>query len=89
MDIRFIYIVAVLISLLELVVFYETNGRRTNKNFITLFFATLISNFGYAVCVHSPKLMDVYKSSGGYGYIAFDSKKRFLGCDELLRLILF
>lgn len=33
--------------------------------------------------------MDVYKSSGGYGYIAFDSKKRFLGCDELLRLILF
>ena len=56
MDIRFIYIVAVLISLLELVVFYETNGRRTNKNFITLFFATLISNFGYAFSVHAPNL---------------------------------
>ena len=27
-------------------------------------------------------LMAVYNSRDGYGYIAFDSKKRFLGCDD-------
>ena len=27
-------------------------------------------------------LMNVYKTRGGYGYIAFDNNKRFLGCDE-------
>ena len=27
-------------------------------------------------------LMSVYNSRDGYGYIAFDSKKRFLGCDD-------
>lgn len=56
MDLKFIYVIAVFLSLLELVIFYETNSRRTNKNFITLFIATLISNFGYAVCVHSPNV---------------------------------
>lgn len=56
MDLRFIYIIAVLLSLLELVIFYETTGRRTNKNFITLFVSTLTSNFGYAFSVHAPNL---------------------------------
>ena len=27
-------------------------------------------------------LINVYKSRGGYGYIAFDSKGRFIGCDD-------
>ena len=56
MDLRFIYIVAVFLSLLELVFFYETSGRRTNKNFITLFVSTLISNFGYAFSVYGLNL---------------------------------
>lgn len=56
MDLRFIYIIAVLLSLLELVIFYETTGRRTNKNFLTLFVSTLTSNFGYAFSVFAPNL---------------------------------
>lgn len=31
----------------------------------------------------SSNLMNVYKSRGGYGYITFDLKKHYLGCDEL------
>ena len=27
-------------------------------------------------------LINVYKNRTGYGYVAFDNKKRFLGCDE-------
>ena len=27
-------------------------------------------------------LINVYKNRGGYGYIAFSNKKRFLGCDD-------
>lgn len=56
MDLRFIYIIAVCISLIELVIFFETNGRRANKNFITLFISTLVSNFGYAFSVHAQNL---------------------------------
>lgn len=56
MDLRFIYIIAVFLSLFELVFFYETSGRRTNKNFITIFVSTLISIFGYAFSVHAPNL---------------------------------
>ena len=36
----------------------------------------------------SSNLMEVYKMRGGYGYIAFDEKKRFLGCDEMAKLLL-
>lgn len=30
----------------------------------------------------SSNLLNVYKSRGNYGYIAFDSRKKYLGCDE-------
>lgn len=30
----------------------------------------------------SSNLLNVYKSRGGYGYIAFDTKRKYLGCDE-------
>lgn len=56
MDLRFIYLIAVGLSLIELVVFFETSGRRTNKNFISLFISTLLSNFGYSFSVHAPNL---------------------------------
>lgn len=56
MDLRFIYIIAVFLSLVELVIFFETNGRRANKNFLILFISTLVSNFGYAFSVHAPNL---------------------------------
>lgn len=32
-------------------------------------------------------LMNVYKTRGNYGYIAFDRKKRFLGCDEFALML--
>lgn len=32
-------------------------------------------------------LMTVYKTRGNYGYIAFDKKKRFLGCDEFALML--
>ena len=31
----------------------------------------------------SSNLMNVFQTRGGYGYIAFDKKKRFVGCDDM------
>ena len=36
----------------------------------------------------SNNLMNVYKTRGGYGYIAFDKRKHLLGCDEFAIKIL-
>ncbi|MBQ0002679.1 MAG: HD domain-containing protein [Treponema sp.] len=56
MDLRFLYMAAVFLSLIELIIFYETSSRRTNKNFLILFTSTLVSNFGYTFSVFAPNL---------------------------------
>ena len=56
MDIRFIYIIALFISLVALYVYYEINSNNLNKNYLTLFLTTFISNFGYAMSVYADTL---------------------------------
>lgn len=55
-DLRFIYLIAVFLSLIELIIYYETATSGTNKNFIILFISTFISNFGAAFSHYAPNL---------------------------------
>ena len=56
MDLRFIYLIAVFLSLIELIIYYETATSGTNKNFIILYIATFVSNFGTAFANYAPNL---------------------------------
>ncbi len=56
MDLRFLYLFAFFISLIALIVYYEINTNKINKNYLILFLATLISNFGYAMSVYATSL---------------------------------
>ena len=56
MDLRPFYLVALFISMIALFVYYEINSNNLNKNYLTLFLTTFISNFGYAMSVHSDTL---------------------------------
>ena len=56
MDFRIVYLLAAFISLLALIFYYEINVSKVNKNYLLLFLTTLISNFGYAMYVHSDTL---------------------------------
>lgn len=56
MDLRIVYLIAAFISLLALMFYYEINVSKVNKNYLLLFLTTLISNFGYAMYVHSDTL---------------------------------
>ena len=56
MDLKFIYLIAIFISLAALYVYYEFNSNTINKNYLTLFLTTFISNFGYAMSVYSDTL---------------------------------
>lgn len=56
MDLRFIYLIAIGLSLAETIIFYETTSNKTNKNFFLLYVMTLVSNFGYAMSVHTSTL---------------------------------
>ena len=56
MDLKFIYIIALFFSLVTLYLYYEINANTINKNFLTLFLTTFISNFGYAMSVYSDTL---------------------------------
>ena len=56
MDIRFIYIIALFLSLIALYLYYEINANTINKNYLTLFLTTFISNFGYAMSIYSDTL---------------------------------
>ncbi len=56
MVLRFIYLIALFISLAALYIYYEINSNTLNKNYLTLFLTTFISNFGYAMSVYSDTL---------------------------------
>ena len=56
MDLRPFYLVALFLSLIALFVYYEINSNNLNKNYLTLFLTTFISNFGYAMSIHADTL---------------------------------
>ena len=56
MDLRFVYLLAFFFSLLALIIYYELNSNKINKNYLILFLTTLISNFGYAMSVYADSL---------------------------------
>ena len=56
MDLRIIYLIALFISLVALYIYYEFNSNNLNKNYLTLFLTTFVSNFGYAMSVHADTL---------------------------------
>ena len=53
---KIVYLVACIISLFELILFYESSPRNLNKNFLLLYTTTLISNFGYSLLVFTTSL---------------------------------
>ena len=53
---KIIYLIATIISLFELLLFYETSSRSLNKNFLLLYTTTFISNFGYSLLVFTTTL---------------------------------
>ena len=56
MNLRPVYLIAFFISLVTLIIFYEINSNKVNKNYLMMFLTTLISNFGYAMSVHATTL---------------------------------
>ena len=56
MNLQPVYLIAVFISLGTLIIFYEINANKINKNYLMMFLTTLISNFGYAMSVYSDTL---------------------------------
>ena len=56
MNLRIIYLIALFISLVALYLYYEINSNNLNKNYLTLFLTTFVSNFGYAMSVHADTL---------------------------------
>ena len=56
MVMKIVYLVACIISLFELILFYESSPRNLNKNFLLLYTTTLISNFGYSLLVFTTSL---------------------------------
>lgn len=53
---KIVYLAACIISLFELILFYESSPRNLNKNFLLLYTTTLISNFGYSLLVFTTSL---------------------------------
>ena len=53
---KIVYLVACIISLFELILFYESSPRNLNKNFLLLYTTTLISNIGYSLLVFTTTL---------------------------------
>ena len=56
MDLRFIYLISFFASLLAIIIYFEINSGKINKNYLMLFLTTLISNFGYAMSVYANSL---------------------------------
>ena len=56
MVMKIVYLVACIISLFELILFYESSPRNLNKNFLLLYTTTLISNCGYSLLVFTTTL---------------------------------
>lgn len=56
MVMKIVYLAACIISLFELILFYESSPRNLNKNFLLLYTTTLISNFGYSLLVFTTSL---------------------------------
>ena len=53
---RITYVVLFFLSLLELVIYYEVTSNKINKNYLLLYLMTIISNFGYGMCVYTESL---------------------------------
>lgn len=56
MDLRIAYLVSFFLSLVTLIVYFEINSSKINKNYLMLFITTLISNFGYAMSIYAVSL---------------------------------
>lgn len=55
-DLKILYLIALFISLVTLYHYYEINSNNLNKNYLTLFLTTFISNFGYAMSIYADTL---------------------------------
>ena len=75
MDFKIVYLLAAFISLLALIFYYEINVSKVNKNYLLLFLTTLISNFGYAMYVHSDTL-EAAMAGNLISYVGVTVKKR-------------
>lgn len=53
---RITYVVLFFLSLLELVIYYEITSNKINKNYLLLYLMTIVSNFGYGMCVYTESL---------------------------------
>ena len=56
MDLRPVYLVSFFFSLITIIIYFEINTSKLNKNYLMLFITTLISNFGYALSVYADTL---------------------------------
>ena len=53
---RITYVVLFFLSLAELVIYYEVTSNKINKNYLLLYLMTIISNFGYGMCIYAESL---------------------------------
>ncbi|MBO4758494.1 MAG: hypothetical protein J5505_00380, partial [Spirochaetaceae bacterium] len=56
MILKSIYLGLFFISFIELTIFYEITLNKINKNYLTLYLTTIISNFGYAMSIFASSL---------------------------------
>ena len=56
MDLRPLYLVSFFFSLVNMIIYFEVNPNKLNKNYLMLFLTTMISNFGYAMSVYASSL---------------------------------
>ena len=56
MILKSIYLSLFFISFIELTIFYEITLNKINKNYLTLYITTIISNFGYAMSIFASSL---------------------------------
>ena len=52
MALKITYIVLFFVSFFEFSLFYEITSNKVNKNYLILYFTTMVSNFGYAMLIH-------------------------------------
>ncbi len=56
MVLKYVYLLTCLISLTELIIYYEKTSHNLNKNFLLLYITTLFSNFGCSILIFSETL---------------------------------
>ena len=56
MALKITYIVLFFLSFFEFSLFYEITSNKVNKNYLILYFTTMVSNFGYTMLIHASSL---------------------------------